>query len=67
MSNTDHIRYIDDILNLSSFHNVDGMLVSLDYEKAFDSINKDSILAAMKIFGFGEYFIQCIMIYDVFL
>ena len=56
----DHLRYIDDILNLTSTQNIDGMLISLDYEKAFDSINRDSIIAAMKIFGFGEYFIQCV-------
>ena len=56
----DHLRYIDDILNLSSVYNIEGMLISLDYEKAFDSINRDSIIAAMTIFGFGEYFIQCV-------
>ena len=56
----DHIRYIDDILNLTSAYNIDGMLISLDYEKAFDSINKDSIIAAMRVFGFGEYFIKCV-------
>ena len=56
----DHIRYIDDILNLTVKQKINGMLVSLDYEKAFDSINKNSIIAAMKSFGFGQYFIKCI-------
>ena len=33
------------------------MLVSLDFKKAFDMLDKDSILAALEVFGFGPVFI----------
>ena len=55
---TEHIRLIDDIINLSDKLDLPGYIVSLDFEKAFDSINKDTILAALKFFNFGDYFIK---------
>ena len=56
----DHIRIIDDIINLSKQHNTPGMVVSLDYSKAFDSVEKSSILAALRKFNFGSYFIKLV-------
>ena len=56
----DHIRLIDDIINLSKQQNTPGMIVSLDYQKAFDSVEKCSILAALHKFNFGPFFIKLV-------
>ncbi|GFR74429.1 retrovirus-related Pol polyprotein from type-1 retrotransposable element R2 [Elysia marginata] len=55
-----HIRLIDDIIKYASEENIEGMIVSLDYQKAFDSVNKDTILAALRRFNFGPRFITYI-------
>ena len=57
---TDHIRIIDDIINLADKFDLPGYIVSLDFAKAFDSINKDAILHALKYFNFGNYLINCV-------
>ena len=38
--------------------NEEGMVISIDYEKCFDHIEKDSLLGAMKTFNFGDKFIS---------
>ena len=53
----DHIRLIDDILNFSNNENLPGIVVSLDYQKAFDTVNKRAILTALRKFNVGEHFI----------
>ena len=55
-----HIRSIDDITCYSSIHNLPGMLVSLDFAKAFDTVEKEMITTALKTFNFGENFIKMI-------
>ena len=54
----DHIRLIDDILNSANEDNLEGILVSLDYRKAFDTVSKSAILCALKKFNFGPTFIK---------
>ena len=54
---TEHIRLIDDIINISNTNNLPGFVVSLDFQKAFDTISKSAILAALKKFNFGPIFI----------
>ena len=56
----DHIRLIDDIINLSRKKKSPGMIVSLDYQKAFDSIEKSSIISALQKFNFGSNFINLV-------
>ena len=55
---SEHIRLIDDIINIANIHDLPGFLISLDFQKAFDTISKFSILAALKKFNFGPVFIQ---------
>ena len=55
-----HIRNIDDIICYSSVHNLPGMLVSLDFAKAFDTVEKEMIICALKEFNFGDNFINMI-------
>ena len=45
-----------DILDIS------GYLVTMDIEKAFDSLDHDFLLSALKKFGFGENFIHWIKV-----
>ena len=59
---TDHIRLLDDLINLSYNHDKPGMIVSLDYEKAFDSIEKDTIYSTFNKFNFGQHFIKMIKV-----
>ena len=52
----DHIRLIDDMINISNKNNLQGMLISLDFQKAFDSVSKNAIIACMKRFNFGPIY-----------
>ena len=52
------IRLISDILEYNENNDVPGVLVSSDFEKAFDSVEHNFIFAVLKSFGFGSQFIQ---------
>ena len=52
----DHIRLIDDIINLSNIDDLPGIAVSLDFQKAFDMVSKKAILTTLKRFNFGNTF-----------
>ena len=53
-----HIRNIEDDICYPSVHNVPGMLVSLDFAKAFDTVEKEIIICALKYFNFCDNFIN---------
>lgn len=55
---SDHIRLIDDIIHFSNHNNVPGILTSLDFKKAFDTVSKGSITTTLKKFGFGPNFLR---------
>ena len=42
--------------------NLRGLVVTLDIQKAFDSVNHLFLITALKKFGFGETFIKWIQI-----
>ena len=52
------IRLIDDITDYIENENKPGVLLALDYSRAFDSISKDFIIWSFRKFGFGEKFIK---------
>lgn len=54
----DHIRLIDDMISYANTNNLPGMLVSLDYRKAFDTVSRQAIMAALSKFNFGPTFSQ---------
>ena len=55
-------RLISDILDISDKLSVDGYLVTVDIEKAFDSLDPEFLLVVLKKFGFGNSFIDWIKI-----
>ena len=50
----DHIRSIDDICSYTVHKNIPGIITTLDFQKAFDTISHDSIINALECFNFGK-------------
>ena len=59
---SDTIRIIDDFINISNKTKTPGLLVSIDFQKAFDSIEKPAIISTLKKFGFGDTFVSYISV-----
>jgi len=57
------IRAIDDIIHYADMENIPGLLLFLDFEKAFDSINWKFMLEVLNVFNFGENLIKWIKIF----
>jgi exonuclease III len=55
-----NIRIVDDIIDYCTLSDTDGLLLLLDFEKAFDSISWEFLLYSLKEFGFGPNFIRWI-------
>ena len=55
---SDHIRTLDDLICLTNSTNQSGMIVSLDFAKAFDSIDTGAIFSTLERFNFGNHFIN---------
>ena len=58
----DSIRLIDDIMDFTMKNDESAILFAADFEKAFDSIEHNFILASLTHFGFGEDFIKWISV-----
>jgi len=50
----DAVRAIDDILEYTERNKINGLLVAIDVQKAFDSINHGFMFKALSIFNFGQ-------------
>ena len=55
-------RLISDLLEMSEVLNEEGFLVTIDIEKAFDSVNHHFLIAILEKIGFGTEFIECIKV-----
>ena len=53
-------RLISDVIELSDWFNIKGFLVTMDIEKAFDSLDHDFLSSVLTKFGFGTNFITWI-------
>ncbi len=54
------LRAIDDVIAYTDNNNIPGILLALDYSKAFDKISKEFMVDTFRIFGFGENFVKWI-------
>ena len=56
----DAVRTIDDILEYTKHKKMSGILVAIDFEKAFDALDHTYLLKVLHAFNFGPSFIQWI-------
>ena len=56
----DNCHLIRDIIDYANIKNINGILLSLDQEKAFDKISHQYLFETLKAFGFGDSFISWI-------
>ena len=55
-------RLIYDVLQTASILNKKGFLLTVDINKAFNSVNHSFLLAVLQKYGFGEWFLKWIQI-----
>jgi hypothetical protein len=55
-----NIRLLEDVSTYTEFYNLPGIIFSIDFEKAFDSINWTFLLKSLESFNFGNTFISYI-------
>lgn len=60
----DTTRLIYDIMDFTENNNIPGLLVLIDFEKAFDSISWKFMYNVLEFMGFGRDFIQWIKIFN---
>ena len=56
------LREIDDIIEFGKSEKLDGMVLSVDYEKAFDTLSTNAILKALNYFNAGDDYIKWIKV-----
>ena len=56
----DGVRTIEDILEFAKFMDSSGILLAIDFEKAFDSLDHSFLLKILEKFNFGTQFVQWI-------
>ena len=54
------VRKIDDILEFPEVTECCGILLAIDFEKAFDSLSRSFLFKVLEKLNFGEYFLQWI-------
>ena len=58
----EYTRLIYDIMVYTDIENIDGLLMLIDFEKAFDSISWKFMYNTLEFLGFGENFIHWIQL-----
>ena len=56
----DGVRTVEDILEFAKLTDCSGILLAIDFEKAFDSLNRSFLFKVLKKFNFGPYFLEWI-------
>ena len=54
------IGYIDDTINLANQSHYGCLIASVDFSKAFDSVNKNTIINVIHVFNFDPKFINLV-------
>jgi len=52
------IRSIFDIMDFTAKENIPSLLLFIDFQKAFDSVEKEFLIESLKKFNFGRDFLQ---------
>ena len=52
----ENIRQIADVIDYCKMDNINGILLAIDYSSAFDCLEHDFLMQALKTFNFGENF-----------
>ena len=55
-------RLISDIIEITEIRKIEGFLVTMDIEKAFDSLDHNFLISTLEKYGFGQNFILWIKI-----
>ena len=55
---SDSIRTLLDVVDYTTQENVSGLLLFLDFEKAFDTLERGFMIKTLQAFNFGKSFIQ---------
>ena len=50
----DTIRTMDDILVYTERYGINGKMLAVDFQKAFDSVNRNFLLRTLAAFNFGS-------------
>ena len=61
---SDSTRLVYDILHLSESKNIPGLLMLIDFEKAFDSLSWKFLYKVMAFFGYSENLIKWIKLFN---
>ena len=60
----ENIRFTYDLLNYTENINIPGMLVLIDFEKAFDSVSWNILYETLAFFNFGDSIIQWVKTFN---
>ena len=58
------VRIIDDVIFYTQVYKVQGFLVTVDFEKAFDTVSHSYMNFLLKKYGFGPYFCRWIEVFS---
>ena len=56
------VRLISDIFETTKSFNIEGYILTIDIEKAFDSVEHQFLFKALEKFGFNGYFLDWLKI-----
>ena len=58
----DSVHLVRDVIDLANNNDEGAALLFLDQEKAFDRVSHTTLFKALKAYGFGDYFIQWLVL-----
>ena len=61
----ENTRLIYDVIHYAKTQNIDGLLVLIDFQKAFDSVSWSFMLNTLKFFGFKDEFCRWIKVLNI--
>ena len=55
---SDNIVLLNNVIGECAKTNTEAVLISIDFEKAFDTVEWSEIYKALELFGFGSFFVK---------